>query len=383
MAQGRRTTAAAQQERPVEETATSWSQARDILDGLVCAAAAAGSAAGLPPVMVWGPPGVGKSALVREVARAHRLDLVDIRLTQRETVDVRGLPVPEGDRVRWLVSEEYPRDPASRGILFLDELPSADPSVQVAAYELILDRRLGTAWTLPAGWLVVAAGNRAEDASVFRGMPAALANRLLHLELGVEPRAWLTWARSAGLDEDVIAFLESDPRRLLQFPAGRQERERGWPSPRSWERVSQVLGALRGRPLPVVRAALAGLIGPGTAATLVGWLDARRVLPSGEDALWGRAELTWGQRPDLDHAQCRALALAAAGAPEPPHAVAERLLTLMPSLPAPWGTLLARQVLEAGSPELLQRLLEDTRWQTWLRDAMHRCSDANVHPEVA
>ena len=110
----------------------------------------------LPPVMLWGPPGVGKSSIVRELAAREGIGFIDIRLSQREPVDLRGLPVPDRERgvVDWLLAGEWPRDPDSRGILLFDELTAADRSLQVAAYELILDRRLGDLYRLPPGWLV-------------------------------------------------------------------------------------------------------------------------------------------------------------------------------------------------------------------------------------
>ncbi len=100
-------------------------------------------AATLPPLMIWGPPGIGKSAVVRAVAEQEGIGFIDLRLSQRDPVDLRGIPVPREDRTDWLPSGDWPREPESRGILLFDELTAADRSVQVAAYEMILDRRLG------------------------------------------------------------------------------------------------------------------------------------------------------------------------------------------------------------------------------------------------
>ena len=87
----------------------------------------------LPPLMVWGAPGIGKSSIIRSIADELGIGFIDIRLSQREPVDIRGLPVPENDSVRWLVSADWPRDPDSRGIILFDELTAADRSLQVAA----------------------------------------------------------------------------------------------------------------------------------------------------------------------------------------------------------------------------------------------------------
>ncbi|WP_216601340.1 ATP-binding protein [Vreelandella azerica] len=170
-------------------------------------------AAHLPPLMLWGAPGVGKSTVVRQVTEQEGIGFIDIRLAQREPVDLRGLPVPDTERgvVDWLLAGEWPRDPESRGIVLFDELTAADRSLQVAAYELILDRRLGDLYRLPPGWLVVAAGNRSTDRAVAQTFSSALANRFCHLNLEPDLESWTRWARGQGLHPDVIAFLRFRP----------------------------------------------------------------------------------------------------------------------------------------------------------------------------
>ena len=104
------------------------------------------AAAGLhTPVMIWGPPGVGKSQITAEVARAHAVPLIDIRLSQMEPTDLRGIPFRVDDKVEWSIPALLPdeRRHGRHGILFLDEITSAPPTVTAAAYQLILDRRLG------------------------------------------------------------------------------------------------------------------------------------------------------------------------------------------------------------------------------------------------
>jgi len=133
--------------------------------------------------MIWGPPGVGKSSVVAQVAAAHGLEFVDVRLSQLAPTDLRGLPVAQETSGGQGVSRWYPPEflpTGGRGILFLDEVNMAPPTMQGMAQQLILDRRVGS-YELPDGWFVWAAGNRKEDrASVF-DMPAPLANRFLHL----------------------------------------------------------------------------------------------------------------------------------------------------------------------------------------------------------
>ena len=193
----------------------------------------------LPPLMIWGAPGIGKSTIIRTVAQELGIGFIDVRLAQREPVDIRGLPVPDGDSVRWLVSSDWPRDPDSRGIILFDELTAADRSLQVAAYEFILDRRLGGLYSVPDGWYICAAGNRVEDAAVAMTMSSALANRFLHVELREDAESWARWGLKHDIHPAVIGFIRYRPD--LLFHQEHENLERGWPTPRSWERVSRML----------------------------------------------------------------------------------------------------------------------------------------------
>ena len=116
------------------------------------------------PVMLWGPPGVGKSQMVAQVADKNNVEVIDIRLSQMEPSDLRGIPFRENGSVEWAVPAMLPNEErhGKSGILFLDEITSAAPSVSAAAYQLILDRRLGQ-YTVPDGWAIFAAGNRQGD----------------------------------------------------------------------------------------------------------------------------------------------------------------------------------------------------------------------------
>ncbi|PWB49295.1 MAG: ATPase, partial [Nitrosomonadales bacterium] len=160
------------------------------------------------PVMLWGPPGVGKSQIIAEVAARHHAPVVDIRLSQMEPSDLRGIPFRVGDHVEWAVPAMLP-DAVRHGpvgVLFLDEITSAPPSVSAAAYQLILDRRLGN-YRVPDGWAIFAAGNRQGDRGVTYTMPAPLANRFSHFEVEANLDDWVAWAYHSGIDERLIAFL--------------------------------------------------------------------------------------------------------------------------------------------------------------------------------
>ncbi|MBQ7650831.1 MAG: hypothetical protein IJS15_07720 [Victivallales bacterium] len=213
----------------------------------------------LPPMMVWGAPGLGKSSILQQAAEDLGIGFIDVRLAQREPVDIRGLPVPGDDGVKWLVSSDWPRDPASRGIILFDEITAADRSLQVAAYEFILDRRLGELYRVPDGWYICAAGNRTEDRAVAATMSSALANRFMHVELGEDVESWIAWARMHDIRPEVMGFIRFRPETL--FRQKNENLERGWPTPRAWERVSRMLDVMQGESEGLIRKMVYGLVG--------------------------------------------------------------------------------------------------------------------------
>lgn len=186
------------------------------------------------PVMIWGPPGVGKSQLVAEIANQHNVPLVDVRLSQLEPTDLRGIPFKVEGMVEWAVPRLLPdaERHGPKGILFLDEITSATPAVSAAAYQLILDRCLGE-YRVPPGWVIFAAGNRQGDRGVTYSMPSPLANRFTHFTFDVNVDDWVTWAHLNGIDERVIAFLRFRPELLFDFDPTIEQV--AFPTPRSWE----------------------------------------------------------------------------------------------------------------------------------------------------
>ncbi|MGB9493188.1 MAG: MoxR family ATPase [Azonexus sp.] len=192
------------------------------------------------PVMMWGPPGVGKSQMVSEVAAIHRVPVIDIRLSQMEPSDLRGIPFRVGDHVDWAIPSILPDAlrHGDKGILFLDEITSAPPSVSAAAYQLILDRRLG-AYEVPPGWAIFAAGNRQGDRGVTYAMPAPLANRFSHFEVEANLDDWAQWAYENNIDARLIGFLRFRPELLFDFDPARNPT--AFPTPRSWEFAHRAL----------------------------------------------------------------------------------------------------------------------------------------------
>ncbi len=227
--------------------------------------------------MLWGPPGVGKSQIVAQIAAHHRVPLVDIRLAQMEPTDLRGIPFRDGRNVVWSVPAQLPDADrhGERGILFLDEITSAVPTVTAAAYQLILDRRLGE-YSVPPGWAIFAAGNRQGDRGVTYQMPAPLANRFAHYELEADLDDWVRWAHGRGVDERLIAFLRFRPDLLFDFDPARHLV--AFASPRSWEFADRALAKFSDAP-QLLGEALKACVGPTAGLACRAFLDHLSNLP--------------------------------------------------------------------------------------------------------
>jgi hypothetical protein len=260
----------------------------------------------IAPLMIWGSPGVGKSTIIREITKELNIGFIDVRLAQREPIDIRGLPVPKEDGVHWLVSAEWPRDPESKGIILFDELTAADRTLQVAAYEFILDRRLGDLYTVPENWYIVAAGNRVSDRAVATTISSALANRFMHVELEPDVEIWIKWAMQHNVHPDVIGFIRFRPDHFFNMEGNL---ERGFPTPRSWERVSTMLHlAEEQKNGSLVDIAIEGLVGTGTGVEFTAyrkWSD--KLTSILEIMLNTDNKITIPERADQKYAICSAM----------------------------------------------------------------------------
>ena len=249
-----------------------------------------------PSVMIWGPPGVGKSSAVRALAERHGIGLVDLRLGQLAPTDLRGLPVPDHEdrRATWYPPAFLPTE--GRGILFLDELNLAPPVMQGIAQQLVLDRRVGD-YAVPEGWVVWAAGNRKEDRAAVYEMPAPVANRFVHFEVGAEIEGFRAWAADRGFDELLLAFLLFRPE-LLHKPDSISP---AWPSPRSWDMADRLLRA----GLPIASA-----VGPAAAGEFAAFHKLCQRLPDVDGVLnGGGGEVTFPKEASHRYATIIALAL--------------------------------------------------------------------------
>jgi hypothetical protein len=252
-----------------------------ILDGEFVAAASGSHA----PVMLWGPPGVGKSRIIAAIADTRGVPLIDIRLSQMEPTDLRGIPFRKADTVEWAVPAMLPDAVrhGSRGILFLDEINAAPPTVSAAAYQLILDRRLGE-YRVPEGWAIFAAGNRQGDRGVTYVMPAPLANRFTHYELDPHLDDWVAWAYDAGVDARIVAFLRFRPELLFDFDPAHSPI--AFPTPRSWEFAHLALKKFQGVP-ELLGDALQACVGKAAGIELKAFIDNMDRLPDIDAILRG------------------------------------------------------------------------------------------------
>lgn len=239
------------------------------------------------PVMMWGPPGVGKSQMVSEVAAKHGVPVIDIRLSQMEPSDLRGIPFRVGDHVDWAIPSILPdaKRHGDKGILFLDEITSAPPSVSAAAYQLILDRRLG-AYEVPPGWAIFAAGNRQGDRGVTYAMPAPLANRFSHFDVEANLDDWSQWAYENNIDERLIGFLRFRPELLFDFDPARNPT--AFPTPRSWEFAHRALQKFGDHP-DLLGPALAACVGQAAGIEFSAYLANLSRMPDLDAIVEGRS----------------------------------------------------------------------------------------------
>ncbi len=306
--------------------------------------------------MLWGPPGIGKSSIVAQTATAHGLEMVDLRLSQLAPTDLRGLPVAENGISRWYPPEFLPR--SGRGILFLDELNLAPPTMQGMAQQLILDRRVGS-YEVPEGWFIWAAGNRKEDrASVF-DMPAPLANRFIHLAVEPDFESFKSYALEHDLHEYLLAFLSFRPALLHKL----DPQQPAWPSPRSW---------MLANALYRVGLDIAPVIGLGAAAEFSAFIDIYEQMPDITAILQGQGErISFPGEPSVRYAITVALTMRASSLQESYQAfqwISQKAATEWVQLFATDLFRMARSRNEIGRLALLAQ--RDTRLQKMFTDYM-------------
>ncbi len=293
------------------------------------------------PVFLWGPPGIGKSELVEQIGKQEKRPVIDMRMLLLDPTDVKGIPYYNVSKntMEWAppgelpvvttdndvkTATEYFDNLKSRfeensldvdsltaeraisnaeenlkqleaafglqnAILFLDELVAAPPSVQAAAYQLILNRRVGQ-YQLPEGIDMIAAGNRETDKAVSYKMPTPLANRFIHLEMEADFDSWQRWAINNNVHPDVVGYLSDKKQDLMSFDP--KNAGKAFATPRSWVFVSDLLFAQREFNLDNTDLGILieGTIGPGTKIEFMNHLKYSARLPRVEDVLAGKVK---------------------------------------------------------------------------------------------
>jgi len=243
------------------------------------------------PLFLWGPPGIGKSELVEGITQELGGLMIDLRLGQMEPTDIRGIPFYNKDKnvMEYAPPVDLPdAETASQYpvvVLFLDELNSAPASVQSAAYQLILNRRVGK-YVLPDNVVMVAAGNRESDKGVTYRMPTPLANRFIHQEMKVDFASWQDWAVQNKIHKDVVGYLSFAKQDLYDFDA--KSSSRAFATPRSWSFVSQLLDdTIEDSTLTNL---IAGTVGEGLAVKFMSHRKVASRMPNPKDILDGKVK---------------------------------------------------------------------------------------------
>ena len=237
------------------------------------------------PIFLWGPPGIGKSDIVSQVCDGFsNSHLIDIRLSLWEPTDIKGIPYFDSNSgtMVWGAPSELPTEEFAAQfdyiILFLDEMNSAAPSVQAAAYQLILNRKVGT-YKLPDNVMIVAAGNREADKGVTYRMPA-------HLELAVNFDDWFSWAIDNNQHTDVVGYLTFAKKDLYDFDP--RSSSRSFATPRSWSFVSELIEDNLDE--STTTDLVAGAVGEGLAVKFMAHRKVASSMPNPSDILAGKVK---------------------------------------------------------------------------------------------
>ena len=289
------------------------------------------------PLFIHGSPGIGKSYIVADVAEKNGLTLVDVRLSQMDPVDLRGVPAIREDQTVWMPPVFFPKDPDSEGILFLDELNSAPPSVQAAIYQLVLNRQMGE-YHLPKGWRIICAGNRVSDRGVVFRLPTPLANRMVHLHVQARFEDFKLFALKADLHHFVIGFLGFRPDLLSTEPVVEDDANPAFATPRSYHMLSGILktGMDIGKIAPVIY----GTIGYAAGIEFVSYVKVYEELPD-------VAAIYEGHYPEIEKQPALLYALVSALVEyyKGTDAHKEHLFKFSETLPTEFGVMLIKDVI--------------------------------------
>ena len=236
--------------------------------------------------MIEGPPGIGKSEIVKQVAKRYGLKVIDLRLSQCDPTDLLGFPNILGKKAGYVPMETFPieDDPIPEGyngwLIFLDEFSSAPPAVQAAAYKLVLDRMVGV-HRLHRNVAIVCAGNRETDNAIVHPMSTALQSRLAHMELVVDALEWGEWAELNGIHHYITDYLKFKPGVIYTFQPDHTDKT--YACPRTWEFASRLMHNNEGD--ENLLELLSGVLSEGVAREFLTYCKVYESLPKREQLL--------------------------------------------------------------------------------------------------
>lgn len=317
------------------------------------------------PFFVKGPVGVGKSDIMRQVCERLEIEFRDVRLSQMDPTDIKGFPCPDpvNGVMRWLPADFLPTpgkkvggktiypNGGPKGLLLLDELPSAPQAVQAAAYQLVLDRCVGN-YKLPDGWAIAAAGNRDIDRSIVNRMPAALANRLVHIDFESDIEDWVTHAMNMGIEPELIAFLRFKSNLLHSFDAG--VNPMAFPTPRTWFFADKITKARM--PHMLEYQLLRGCVGEGAAAEYAAFLATIKDLPTIDEIKLTPDTTEVPANPSTLHALTTTLAMAT------DEQAFDRFLIYVKRMPTEFQVVYVRDVLRREGTNKIKFMPSFTKW---------------------
>lgn len=310
------------------------SQARDIITSYIKAR--------LVPMLV-GSPGVGKSAIIHEIAKQYNLKVIDLRLSQCDPVDLLGLPTVNGTKASYRPLDTFPieGDPIPQGysgfLLFLDEMNGASPAVQMASYKLVLDRMVGT-HKLHDKVAIVCAGNLETDNAIVQSMSTALQSRLVHLELAIDAKEWCDWAMSHDIDHRITSYIEFKPSALYTFHPDHSDKT--YACPRTWEFANRLMGHIEDSN---AAAMFSGVLSEGVAREFLEFTKIYTQLPKMEDIVKAPTKVAVSDEPSILYAITGSLAEYTT------HDNVESILQYTKRLPAEFQIIMLKSALKRHS----------------------------------
>lgn len=254
----------------------------------------------LVPMLV-GSPGCGKSQIIYKIAEDYNLKVIDLRLSQCDPTDLAGFPTVAGKKADYVPMAHFPieGDPIPAGysgwLLFLDEATSAPPAIQAAAYELILDRMVGS-HHLHKNVAIVAAGNLETDNAIVQPMSTALQSRLVHLELVVDSNEWVEWAEQNNIDHRITSYIKFKPGQLYTFTPDHTDKT--YACPRTWEFANRVMGVTQDGDKQRL-AMLAGTLSEGVAREFTTFMKIYNDLPTPAQIILNPKEIRVPTEPSI------------------------------------------------------------------------------------